>query len=200
MYNEMLIYIILADNVELELTGLLLKHYGLTTFKDWQLKAIISVLEGRNCLVVQPTGSGKSICFQIPSLYTRKMTVVLTPTISLMTDQCLKLEQNGIPATFLGSSQSDKNIDVKIKDGCFRVVYVTPETFFNESGVPSVMFSKLLQGGLIGLIAIDEVHLIESWKSFRYIYIYTTYTHIYDFFLDLHSSIHFPFVKIALVQ
>lgn len=94
----MLIYNILADNVELELTGLLLKHYGLTTFKDWQLKAIISVHEGRNCIVVQPTGSGKSIYFQIPSLYTRKMTVVLTLTISLMTDQYLKLEQNGIPA------------------------------------------------------------------------------------------------------
>lgn len=70
------------------------------------------------------------------------MTVVLTLTISLMTDQCLKLEQNGIPATFLGSSQIDKDIDVKIKDGCFRVVYVTRETCFNDSGAPSVMFSQ----------------------------------------------------------
>ena len=79
------------------------------------------------------------------------MTVALTPTISLMTDQCLKLKQNGKPATFLGSSQSERNIDIKIKDGCFRVVLSHQRDFLMRA----VMFSKLLQGGVIGLLAID---------------------------------------------
>ena len=93
---------------------MLLNHFGLTTIKDWQLETIKAVLEGRNCFVIQPTGSGKSLCFQILPLVTGKMTIVLTPKISLVNDQCMKLNDSGISATFLGSSQVDKNVEDKI--------------------------------------------------------------------------------------
>ena len=175
------------------------------------MEAIKSVLEGRNSLIIQPTGSGKSLCFQIPPLVTGKITLVLTPTISLMADQCLKLEHCGIPATFLGSSQMDKDVDVKIKDGCFKVIYVTPEKFFNDSGEPSHLFAHMFACGHIGLVAIDEVHLIRSWESFRYgyrsyIYMYIHIVHQSLFYLilhpllGLHSSIQFLFVKNVHVQ
>ncbi len=150
------------------MVGLLIKHFGITSFKEWQISTIRAVLERRNSLVIQPTGSGKSICFQLPSLITGKMTVVLTPTISLMSDQCSKLKLHGIPAIYLGSSQIDKEVDKKIRNGLFQIIYTTPEKFFNSSGSPSKMFSDLIDMGQIGLIAIDEVHLVNVWKSFRY--------------------------------
>ena len=69
------------------MTGLLLKKFNLTTFKDWQLRAIKALVGGQDALVVQPTGSGKSLCYQFPAIWLKKTTVVLTPTISLMDDQ-----------------------------------------------------------------------------------------------------------------
>ena len=67
--------------------GLLLKHFEKQSFKEWQLKIIQGVLEKRDTLVVQPTGSGKSLCFQFPGVVTGKITVVLVPTISLMVNE-----------------------------------------------------------------------------------------------------------------
>ena len=75
--------------------GLLLKHFGKQSFKEWQLKIIQAVLEKQNTLVIQLTGSGKSLCFQFPSVVTGKITVVLVPTISLMLDQVAHLRSNG---------------------------------------------------------------------------------------------------------
>ena len=128
---------------------------------------IAAALEGRNTLVVQPTGAGKSLCFQLLPLITGKITIVLTPTISLMKDQCSILEENGISATYTGSSQTDAQINSKISDGVFNIVYTTPEKFFDHTGHPLYPFGDLLHKGRVGLIAIDEVHLIHSWKSFR---------------------------------
>ena len=149
------------------MTGLLVKHFGFSSLKDWQL-TIKAVLEGLNSFVVQPTGSGKSLCFQLPSLITGEMTVVITPTISLMKDQCCSLGEHGISATYLGSSQIDTEIDTKVKDGKYEIIYTTPEKFFDCNGSPSHVFKDLLEARCVGLIAIDEVHLVDSWKSFRY--------------------------------
>ena len=71
---------------EMQMTGILVKQFGLTAFRDWQLEIIQAVLARKNTFVLQPTGSGKSLCFQFPPLVTKKMTVVLTPTIALMND------------------------------------------------------------------------------------------------------------------
>ena len=123
-----------------------------------------------------------------------------------MADQCLKLEHSGIPATFLGSYQMDKDVDIKIKDGCFKVIYVIPEKFFNDS---ENHHTHMFACGHIGLVAIDKVHLIQSWESFRYgyrSYIYLYIVHrslcylILHLLLGLHSSIQFLFVKNVPVQ
>ena len=152
------------------MTGLLVKHFGYNTLKDWQILIIKAALEGRDSLVIQPTGSGKSLCFQLPSLITGKSTVVLTPTISLMKDQCCKLGEHGISATYLGSSQTDTQMDKKVQEGMYEIVYTTPEKFFDSNGCPSHIFKPILEAGRVGLIALDEVHLVKSWKNFRYVY------------------------------
>lgn len=152
------------------MVGLVVKHFNLKSLKDWQSQIIQAALEGKNTLVVQPTGSGKSLCFQLPSLLTSKMTVVLTPTISLMKDQCQKLEGKGISATYLGSSQTDLFAVNKMNRGDYSIVYVTPEKFFDSSRIspsPSPEFKEVLEAGRVGLLAIDEVHLVSAWKTFR---------------------------------
>ena len=99
-----------TDQLEAQITGLMIKHFAIHSIKDWQLEMIMATLKGHNTLVVQPTGSGKSLCFQLLPLLTGKLTIVLTPTISLMKDQCCTLESK-VSATFVGSSQTDKEID-----------------------------------------------------------------------------------------
>ena len=121
----------------------------------------------RRSKLVQPTGSGKSLCFQLPPYVTGKMTAVISPTISLMADQCASLTDKGISATFLGSAQSDKTRPSQVLQGKFRIVYITPESFFASQGKPSKLFEELLQKPRVGLIAVDEAHLVLSWQSFR---------------------------------
>ena len=75
-----------------------------------------------------------------------------------------------MPATYTGSSQVDKSTNDKIRNKNFKIVYVTPENFFNYEDKPSKVFEDLLEEGQIGLIAIDEAHLINTWKHFRYVY------------------------------
>ena len=111
------------------LIATLAERFSLTAFKPFQKKIINAALEGRDTLVVQPTGSGKGLCFQFPPVYQNKKAVVITPTISLMQDQVQKLNRIGIPATFVGSAQLDKQIekDAFSPDSKEGIIFVTPE-------------------------------------------------------------------------
>lgn len=152
-----------------QLLGLLVKNFGLTAFKDWQEDAIKSVMRGKNALVIQPTGSGKSLCFSFPPYATDKLSVVVTPTISLMADQVKSLTEHGIGAAHLGGGHKDSEVLHGLQSGEYRVLFVTPEKFFMPNGQPYQHFINLASAGKIGLLAIDEAHLIMSWRSFRYV-------------------------------
>ncbi len=93
---------------------------------------------------------------------TKKMTVVISPTISLMMDQVENLRSKGLRATFLGSAQRDSSTESNIIDGCFDLVYCTPETFLSASGTLKPLFRSLLVRKKVGLIAVDEAHLVPS--------------------------------------
>ena len=84
--------------------GLLVKNFGLTTFKNWQLEAIKTVIKGKNALIIKPTGSRKTLCFFFffPPFATEKLSIVITPTISLMAHQVKSLMEHGISAAHLG--------------------------------------------------------------------------------------------------
>ena len=104
----------LAEEKDAQLLGLLVKHFKHSSFKDWQLKVIRAILEGKNLLIVQLTGSGKNLCYEFPCTVTQKITIVLTPTISLMMDQVESLTSTGLQATFLGSAQKNTTVTAKV--------------------------------------------------------------------------------------
>ena len=147
--------------------GILTETFQMTHFKDWQLKVIQAVYNRRNAVVIQPTGSGKSLCFQFPPAILGKMSIVIVPTISIQKDQTASLLSKGICVTYLGCAQRDKRVQEQIMNGMFRIVYVTPESFYDYHGKPIPLFSKLAESDKIGVIAVDEAHLMFSWKSFR---------------------------------
>ena len=108
-------------------TDLFRQHWGHDELKPNQRAAIRAVLEQRDCLVIAPTGGGKSVCFQIPPLVTRKPAVVVSPLVALMQDQVTALQLRDIKAVMLGSAQTDSSAEERALAGEFSLVYVTPE-------------------------------------------------------------------------
>ena len=147
---------------------ILAEKFGITRFQDFQKEAIEATLQGRDVLVIQPTGKGKSLCYQFPAVFSGNTTLVITPTISLMQDQTHELTAKGINAVFLGSAQTDPLAETKAfnRDTPNTIVYVSPEWLFGkQSHIDSV--SALHKAKKLGLIAIDEAHLMYEWKEFR---------------------------------
>lgn len=141
-------------------TDLLHQYFGYSAFRDGQKEIIENVLQGKNTLGILPTGGGKSLCYQIPSLLFKGTTIVISPLISLMKDQVDSLSAAEIPATFINSSLSSKELEERttlIRQGAFKLVYAAPERF------ESFYFIDLLNSIDIPLIAFDEAHCISQW-------------------------------------
>ena len=143
-----------------ELDALLTQHFGFPAFHSGQREPIETVLGGGDAVVVMPTGSGKSVCYQLPALVLDGITLVVSPLISLMKDQVDGLVARGLPATSLNSSLSAEEAASRIaalRQGQTRLVYVAPERFRNTR------FRELLESLHIALVAIDEAHCISQW-------------------------------------
>ena len=111
------------------------RHFGHDAFRDGQAGAIRSLLGGRDVVLVMPTGSGKSLCYQLTALLLPGVTVVISPLIALMKDQVDALERRGIPATFLNSSVDGADMAYRLdglRAGRYKLVYVAPERFRNR--------------------------------------------------------------------
>ncbi|MGQ1785653.1 DNA helicase RecQ [Saccharicrinis sp. GN24d3] len=134
--------------------------FGYGSFRPMQQKVIEAALNKKDCLVLMPTGGGKSICFQIPALTLPGVTIVVSPLIALMKDQVEALKVNGVGAEFLNSSLSEEEqsgIINKLQEGKIKLLYVSPEKMNSER-----FYYTMLQID-INLIAIDEAHCISSW-------------------------------------
>ncbi|GAA0168883.1 DNA helicase [Lithospermum erythrorhizon] len=149
----------IGEDWEEKVKRILNKHFGYSALKSFQKEALEAWLAHKDCLVLAATGSGKSLCFQIPSLLTGKVVIVISPLISLMHDQCLKLAKHGVSACFLGSGQIDKSVEQKAMDGMYDIVYVCPETILRL--IDSLQNLAACRG--IALFAIDEVHCVSKW-------------------------------------
>lgn len=149
--------------------GIAAQTFGIANLHPWQVRIISATLEGKNTLVIQPTGAGKSFCYTIPPLHDGKTAVVISPTISLMTDQVRKLSCKGIKATLLGSAQKDgKGVMREMEDGKYQIVFSTPESFYDrQKSTPHDVFLKMAVKNKLSLLAVDEAHLIVTWASFR---------------------------------
>ncbi len=136
------------------------KYFGYDRFRPLQAEIIETVLSKQDCLVLMPTGGGKSVCFQIPAVLFEGVTVVISPLIALMKDQVQSLIANGIEAAFINSSlnsSEQSNIEWKLKLGEIKLLYVSPEKLLSQN---YLSFIKSLN---ISLFAIDESHCISSW-------------------------------------
>ncbi len=151
----------LDNNKQKEQIKELLKiHYGFDSFRPGQAEAIDSIIDKKDTIVVMPTGSGKSLIYQLPALVLDGVTIVISPLIALMKNQVDFLEQVGIPACFINSSispdETKKRLEM-IKEGYFKLLYIAPERFYNRD------FVKALTDIKVSLFAIDEAHCISQW-------------------------------------
>ncbi|MDZ7607513.1 MAG: DNA helicase RecQ [Cyclobacteriaceae bacterium] len=139
---------------------ILKKYFGYDSFRPMQEDIINHVLAKKDCLVIMPTGGGKSICFQIPALLMEGTTIVISPLIALMKDQVEGLVANGIPAAFINSTidtvQEAAALE-KLHNGKLKLLYLSPERFLSQP-----MFNILKEANISGF-AIDEAHCISVW-------------------------------------
>ena len=136
------------------------QYFGYDSFRPQQAEIIDTVMAGHDCLVLMPTGGGKSVCFQIPAILREGLTVVISPLIALMKDQVEALRVNGIKAAFLNSTLSAVEQDQvmwQAKVGELKLLYIAPERLFSGNTF------EYLREWKVSLFAIDESHCISSW-------------------------------------
>ncbi len=137
-----------------------LRRFGLSAFRSRQRDVISTVLAGRDCLCVMPTGEGKSLCYQLPGMILPALTLVVSPLIALMKDQVDQLQALGLPVTFINSTLSLTEQYARLDDmaaGRYRLVYVVPERF------RSPRFLEAVRAVGLQLLAVDEAHCISEW-------------------------------------
>jgi ATP-dependent DNA helicase RecQ len=142
------------------LHALLKEHFGYSSFRPLQQEIIEETLLGRDALALLPTGGGKSICYQLPALARKGLTLVISPLIALMKDQVDGLLENGISAAYLNSSlneESSKDTWRSLYRGDIKILYLSPERLLLEG-----MLEKLESLNL-EFVAVDEAHCISSW-------------------------------------
>lgn len=136
------------------------KYFGYEEFRPLQQEIIERVLDGKDCVVLMPTGGGKSLCFHLPALMLEGIVIVISPLISLMKDQVDALNKKGISAELINSTLSQAeivNVMNQAKTGKIKILYIAPERL----SVP--VFENFLHNLKISLIAIDEAHCISEW-------------------------------------
>src|SRR4051794_15369978 len=143
-----------------EVRATALKRFGIKTFRPGQRELIEAVLAGRNALGILPTGAGKSLCFQLPSLFLKGTVVVISPLIALMQDQISHLESAGIEAARLDSSVSDAQQRLhkeELREGAHDIVLMTPERLTNPENL------EPLKSRQVALFVVDEAHCVSEW-------------------------------------
>ncbi len=142
------------------LEDILKKHWNYDAFRPQQLAVIESILAGKDTLALLPTGAGKSICFQVPTIYQRGICIVISPLIALMQDQVKDLVSKQLKAILLGSQLSAYEESIVFKDIAakkYQFIYCSPEKLAQKH------FQTLLSSLPIQLFAIDEAHCISQW-------------------------------------
>lgn len=154
-------------------------YFGYESFKPGQEEIIHSILDGEDVLAIMPTGSGKSICYQLPAMLLEGITIVISPLISLMQDQVKALNEAGIHAGYINSSLTEGQISkvyARALEGTYKILYVAPERLESRE------FSCFADRADISMVTVDEAHCISQWgQDFR-----PSYLKIVDFIDRFH--------------
>ena len=150
----------MSEPVEARYQAILKRYWGYDSFRPLQLDAIKSIASGQDTLVLMPTGGGKSIIYQVPTLASTGVCLVITPLIALMKDQVDRLRKHRILAEAIHAGRSHREID-RILDNCIygdvKFLYISPERIDSE------MFRMRCARMDVALIAVDEAHCISQW-------------------------------------
>src|SRR5215468_3419605 len=144
----------------MDLRLFLRERVGVAEFRRAQQQVIDRVMAGQNVLAVMPTGSGKSLCYQLPALALPGLTLVVSPLIALMKDQVDQLNQLGLPATVINSTVSREQQRSRLEQaiaGRIKLLYIAPERFQSDA------FRAGLARTNVSLFAVDEAHCISLW-------------------------------------
>jgi len=151
---------VLAGHTPASPEVVLKEHFGYPDFRPGQSELVRAVLAGRDALGILPTGGGKSVCYQVPALMLPGLTLVVSPLVSLMTDQVHRARDSGLAAEALHSgldpSERDR-VEAALSEGVVRLLLLAPERF------ESARFRALLPGLRVSLLAVDEAHCISMW-------------------------------------
>jgi ATP-dependent DNA helicase RecQ len=142
------------------LLAALREHFGLEAFRQGQREVIEAVLARRDAMCIMPTGSGKSLCYQLPGMMLEGVTLVISPLIALMADQVNALQARGLPVSFVNSSltlDEQENRLSATAAGQYKILFVAPERF------GSSRFNAALSKVKVSLFAVDEAHCISEW-------------------------------------
>lgn len=143
-----------------ELKAALKAYYNFEEFRKPQQEIIKSILNKQDTIGILPTGTGKSLCYQLPGILTNNLTLVISPLVALMKDQVDTLNQRGVPTISLNSHLTPKNMREAIEgiiDDRYKIIYLAPEKLFSED------FKEVVKTLAIDHIAIDEAHCISQW-------------------------------------
>ena len=145
------------------------KYFGHDAFRPGQEVMVNALTHHRDALGVMPTGAGKSMCYQVPALMMPGVAIVISPLISLMADQVAALKSAGVPAAYLNSSLTPRQMELamqRARQGAYKIIYVAPERLETPS------FQAMAQSMPISLLAVDEAHCVSQWgQDFRPVYL-----------------------------